>query len=73
MGIGKAHARGGEAIDVRRRHLRLRIIAAHVAIAEIVGEDQEHVGLAARRSAERAGQQAKGDQGADWGGHAMTR
>ena len=54
MGIGKAHARGGEAIDVRRRHLRLRIIAAHVAIAEIVGEDEEHVGLAGRRGADRA-------------------
>ena len=43
MRIGEAQARLGEAIDVRRRE-RCRAVRGHVAVAEIVGVDEDDVG-----------------------------
>ena len=48
--IGEAHAFGGEPVEVRRANLRA--VAAQVAIAEIVTEDENNVGrLAPERRA----------------------
>jgi hypothetical protein len=43
MCVGEPPALGGEPVDVRRLHLR-RAVAAHVAVAEIVREDEHDVG-----------------------------
>lgn len=46
MGIGEHHARGGELVDVRGGNLAtFRVVALRVAIAEIVGVNDEDVGL----------------------------
>ena len=43
MGVSEAHARFGEPIEVGRRDFRLRIIATHVAIPQVVGEDDDDI------------------------------
>ena len=46
MPIRETHALRGELVDVRRRNLAaLGIVALHIAVAEIVGENHEDVGL----------------------------
>ncbi len=42
--IGELHALRGEGIEMRRLHLRLRIEARHIAITEIVREDEDDIG-----------------------------
>ena len=46
VGVGEAHALAGEAVDVRSEDLFLAV-AAKVAPAEIIGEDEDDVGLGA--------------------------
>lgn len=44
MGIGEAHALRGQLVNVRRRNFAaLRVVAMHVTIAEVVGQDDEDV------------------------------
>ena len=43
MGIGEAHAVGGEAVDVGGVH-PLGAVAREVAVADVVGHDDQHVG-----------------------------
>ena len=48
MPIREAHALRRELVDVRRGNLAaLGVVALHIAVAEIVGEDDEDVGLRA--------------------------
>jgi hypothetical protein len=44
VGVGKAPAFACETINVRRLYFR-RAIAPHVAITEVVGQDQHHIGF----------------------------
>jgi hypothetical protein len=44
MGVSEARAGLGEPIEVGRRDFRLRVIAAHIAVAQVVGEDDDDVG-----------------------------
>ena len=50
--VGEAHPLGGEPVEVRRRDLGVRVVAAHVTIAEVVGEDDDDVGLIGGRKRE---------------------
>ncbi len=45
MGVGEPHAFAGKSIDVGRFDLGLGVVAAQVAVAEVVGEDEEDVGF----------------------------
>ena len=51
MRIGKDHAGTREAIHVRRGDLTLRVEALHIAITEVVGEDEDEVRFPRGRSA----------------------
>ena len=53
MRVSEDHATGSEAIQVRRRDLALRVEALHIAIAEIVGEDEDEVRFACCRGGVR--------------------
>ena len=47
MPIREAHALRRELVDVRRGNLpALGVVALHIAVAEVVGVDDEDVGLA---------------------------
>jgi len=37
--VGEAHAGGGDGIDVRRADVFGLVLAAHVGVAEVVGEE----------------------------------
>ena len=43
VGVGEAHALGRQPIEVRHRYSRLGVVAGHVAVAQIVGENQQNV------------------------------
>ena len=43
VGVGETHALGGEAVDVRGRDLRLRVVGAQVAVAHVIDEDDDDV------------------------------
>ena len=45
MGIGETHASPRKLIKVRRRDLRIPVVATEVAVPEIVGEDQHNIWL----------------------------
>ena len=45
MRIGEANALACEPVEMRRGHLALSVVAAHIAVAEIVGEDEQDVWL----------------------------
>ena len=45
VGIGEPHAFAGESIDVWGFHLGFVVVATQVAVAEVVGEDEEDVGF----------------------------
>ena len=45
MGVGEQHSLFGQAIDVGRGHLRFRVVTGHIAVAEIVREDENNVRL----------------------------
>ena len=45
MGIGEAHAFSGEAVEVWSGDLALRIVGAHVAEPQIIGEHDDDVGF----------------------------
>ena len=47
IGIGESHAVGGQAIEIRRFDLLLAV-AAEVAVAEVIGQDEDDIGLLAR-------------------------
>ena len=47
MRVGKSAPFRGEPVDVRRPHFG-RAVAAQVAIAEVVGKDEYHVGAQLR-------------------------
>ncbi len=52
MRVGEAHAFPREAVEMWRGDLRLVVVAAHIAVAEVVGEDEQDVrrlGRARRR------------------------
>ena len=56
MSIGEAHTFFGQPIDVRRGDLSaLRIVAAHIAIAEIISVDDDDVRLIGGPDIERHG------------------
>ena len=48
VGIRESHAFAREVVEIRRRHLRLRIVAADIAVAEIVGENEDDIGTLRR-------------------------
>ena len=74
MRIREAHALRGEPVHVRRGDLSaLRIVALHVAIAEVVGVENEHIRLLCKGT---GGEQQKGgENGTDEGtkGHFENR
>ena len=41
--IGEHHAFARELVDVRRRNLRIGVVATHIAIAEVVSEDEKDI------------------------------
>ena len=43
--IGEANALACEPVEMRRGHLALSIVAAHITVAEIVGKDEKDVWL----------------------------
>jgi len=46
MSVGEPHALRREPIDMRRGNFpALRVVALHIAVTEVVGEDDEDVGL----------------------------
>jgi hypothetical protein len=45
MSVGEAHPFSGQLIDVGRRDLRFGIEATRIAIAHVIDEDEEYVGL----------------------------
>ena len=46
MSVGEAHALRREPVDVRRGNFpALRVVALDIAVTEVVGEDDEDVGL----------------------------
>ena len=45
MGVGKAHSLSGEAVEVRRGNFAVGIVASHIAVSHIVGEDVDDVGI----------------------------
>ena len=57
VGTGEFHARGGERVDAGRLDLLLSV-AAELAVAEIIREDEDDVGLFG------AGQERRGKEGA---------
>jgi hypothetical protein len=44
VGIGETHAFARELIDVRRRDFRAGMVARDIAVAEVIGKDEEDVG-----------------------------
>ena len=69
MPVGEAQALRREAVEVRRGDFAaLRVVALHIAVAEVVGEDEEQVralrgrghGCGVRRGRER--EQRQGEQ-----------
>ena len=44
MRVGEAHPAGRQGVEVRRWNLRLGVIDAEIADAEVVGQDDDHVG-----------------------------
>jgi hypothetical protein len=44
MGIGEKHSFTSQAINVGSGNSRLGIVAGHVAVTEIIGQDEYHVG-----------------------------
>lgn len=58
--IGEPHAFARELVDVGRRHLRVGVAAAHIAVAEVVSEDDEKVGPAPNGMTEHAQKQENG-------------
>ena len=45
VGVGEAHALGGEAVQVRRGDPRFGVVAARVPVAEVIGQDEDDVRL----------------------------
>jgi hypothetical protein len=45
VGIRKEHAFPSQAVDVGSGNPRLGIVASHVAVAEVVGQNEDHVGM----------------------------
>ena len=43
VGIGEAHALARQAVEVRRGDLRVTVVTAEVAVAEVIGEDVDDV------------------------------
>ena len=69
--VGEEHPLRGEAIEVRRRDLALGVVAADVAVAEVVGEDDDDVRVPRpllRRGADDRGERDKKEQ-SDGGSH----
>ncbi len=64
MRIGEAHALAGQPIDVRRGNLRLAVVNARIAVAQVVGQDHQHVRprRALRSRSRRFHQPRTGDQ-----------
>ena len=60
--LGEAHAFGGHLVEVRRANRRVAV-ARQVAVAEIVGEEDDEVGAAGRFSG--AGHPGRGGAGSD--------
>ena len=52
MGVAEQHAAPGQAIDVRRAHLRVAAEAAH-PVVQVVNRDEQHVRPLGRRLAKR--------------------
>ena len=45
MGVGKLHSVGGQLVDVRRGDFGIGIKASRIAIAHVVGENDDDVGF----------------------------
>jgi len=45
MSVGEPHAFAGESIDVWSADLGFGVVAAKVAVAEVIGEDEKDVGF----------------------------
>ena len=56
MRVGEPHPLARQPVEMRRGHFRLRVVAADVAVAEVVREDDEDVRIA-RVGGEGGGQQ----------------
>ena len=59
MGVGEDHAFARQAVEVRRADFGFRVEAAQVAVAEVVGEDEDDVGP-------RGGSGERGGRGAQF-------
>jgi hypothetical protein len=54
MTVGEAQALRGQPVDGRRRDLPARrVVALDVAVAEVIGQNDQHVGRCAHRCGER--------------------
>ncbi len=59
MRIGEAHALGRQAIEMRRGYLAaVGVVAMDIAVAEIIGEDDDDVGMVGSIGRVGAGQAA---------------
>lgn len=45
MGVRKGYSIVGKVVDIRGRYLAFRVVAGEVADAEVIGKDQDDVGL----------------------------
>ena len=64
VGVGKAHAFGGEAVEIGGGDFAVRVVGGDVAVALVVGEDDDDVGPV---SGEGGGaEDGEGEEGAEW-------
>ena len=62
MRIGEEHAIAGELVEIRGWDLALRVVAPHVSIPKIVGQDEEDVGLVPGRDPRSMAEEKKEKQ-----------
>ena len=63
MGIGEPHPLARETIEVGRGDFGPIVVAAHVAVAKVIGEDEDDVGLSdCVGSVQRAAKHRPGEQ-----------
>jgi hypothetical protein len=71
MRVGEAHPFGGEPIQMRRRNPGVRVVTPQIAVAQVVGEDDDDVGLTGgrcrlrHRAQRRQAQESERDATAD--------
>ena len=61
VGVGKEESFAGQAVEVRSLHLALRIVTAYVSVTQVIGKNEEDVGLVPGR--QPLGESEKGKEG----------